>query len=125
MMHSSRGAIRNTDDACINPVSFCDVPSLCPGNCASCNDDPCEGYIETGCSVQATESATSDAIPSLEECITFVTGIGATAQEQKDEANFFTYDKRGELCKGYPSGDRSCASSVVQYSKEMNVEQIK
>merc|ERR1719184_417012 len=42
------GAIRNTDDACINPVSFCDVPSLCPGNCASCNDDPCEGYIETG-----------------------------------------------------------------------------
>merc|ERR1719510_334986 len=99
MMHSSRGAIRNTDDACINPVSFCDVPSLCPGNCASCNDDPCEGYIETGCSMTASESATSDAPENLEDCFNFATTQGTSATEQKDEANFFTFDKRAQICK--------------------------
>merc|ERR1711994_76991 len=120
------GAIRNTDDACINTVGdYCDNGVICPGKCASCDDDPCEGYIETGCSIKATESQTSTAIPSLEECIKVMTGFGVSAQEQKDEANFFTYDKRGEICKAYPSGLRSCTSSVVQYSPEMTVDQIK
>jgi len=98
---------------------------MCPGKCASCDDDPCEGYIETGCSILATESATSDSPENLEDCFNFVTSQGPTAQEQKEEANFFTFDKRAQICKGYPSGDRSCTSSVVQYSPEMTVDQIK
>merc|ERR1712038_857095 len=107
------GALRNSNDECINDVDWCDDSSRCPGKCASCSSDACNGYVETGCSKKGDESATSDAIPTLELCINTMTALGPSAQEQKDEVNFYTYDKRGELCTGYPDGDRFCTSAVV------------
>merc|ERR1712045_150560 len=42
------GALRNADDKCLEEVDYCDNTGICPGGCATCTDDPCNGYAETG-----------------------------------------------------------------------------
>merc|ERR1712116_84281 len=42
------GALRNSEDKCIENVPYCDSTGICPGGCAKCDtDDICNGYVET------------------------------------------------------------------------------
>merc|ERR1712045_981367 len=104
------GALRNADDKCLEEVDYCANPGICPGGCATCTDDPCNGYAETGCTKKGTESATSTAIPTIEQCFNAMSALGVSAQVEADEVNFYTYDLQSELCKGWPSGERSCTA---------------
>merc|ERR1711971_1485397 len=56
------GALRNSEDKCLEDVPFCDTVGTCPGGCAKCDADPCNGYVETGCTKKGTESSTSTGI---------------------------------------------------------------
>merc|ERR550517_740854 len=118
------GALRNSEDKCIEDVPYCTSAGICPGGCAKCDtDDICNGYVETGCTKKGTESSTSTGIPTIEGCYTVMTSQGPSAQVEADEINFYFFDKRAELCKGYPPGERDCTSSVVDQT--MPLETIK
>merc|ERR1719454_2099651 len=51
------GALRNSDDKCLEAVNWCENTGICPGGCATCTDDPCNGYAETGTVVPNCEDA--------------------------------------------------------------------
>merc|ERR1719400_2117488 len=94
------GALRNADDKCLEEVDYCDNTGICPGG-----------------------SATSTAIPTIEQCFNAMSALGVSAQVEADEVNFYTYDLQSELCKGWPSGERSCTAAVADVT--LSLETIK
>ena len=45
-----------------------------------------------------------------------MTSQGQYSQSPDDEINFYTFDLRAEECRGWATGERSCARAAVDVS---------
>ena len=104
--------LRNEMDTCLlDPADMACNDNFCPGGCESCVGDRCNDLVGTECVPKVVESSTTNSIPSFPTCQTIMTTLGLS-----ETINYFTYDQRGKVCKGYPSGQRSCANVVAAQS---------
>ena len=111
------GALRNEADTCLAdlPPPFCQNTFYCPGGCRSCaGDTACNDFAETECTIGVAESSTTNAAPNLIACQSVMTVQGAS-----EVINYFTFDQRAELCKGFPSGNRFCNKMVASQTMDL------
>merc|ERR1712203_645981 len=91
---------KRKDDTCImDPSSIvCDVDrGYCPNGCAPCDSsDPCEGYVETGCTMTTEGTSQINAPKDPEGCQAF--GISTGLDE---DITYTTFNMRAEECRTY------------------------
>merc|ERR1712212_336019 len=110
------GPLRNEQDNCLGDLTdtYCGNANFCPGGCASCAADRCNDFAETECVVTSPEIATA-IVSYAVDCQAVMTAQGLDAI-----INYFTYDNRAMLCKGYSDGQRSCDNVVA--AKNMDIQ---
>merc|ERR1712018_513221 len=114
------GALRNEVDSCLGDVgdlgdTICNDHNFnyCPGGCASCAGDRCNGFAETECWTSLTPIQTYFIYPHALECQMVMTTYPYPL-------NYFTFDQRQEFCNGYESGERLCSKVVA--AKNLDIQ---
>ena len=103
------GPLRDEMDTCLlDPADMACNDNFCPGGCESCDGDRCSDLVETECVPTVVDSSTTNSIPSIATCQTVMTMQGLS-----ETINYFTFDQRAKVCRGYPSGQRSCINVVA------------
>jgi len=107
---------RDVDEKCYidssnDPRGFCDIETICPGKCKTCDTDfPCGMIHETECSMTQNGQDSSGSVSTEEGCNLVCTSLGVY-----DVVTYLTYSLSEERCQCFFSGERRCNNIVMAW----------